>query len=61
MGRTSILVSHSLADVERLCDHLAVMRFGEIAFAGRLEELARNDRAVNLEEELETLYESSCP
>lgn len=60
MGRTAILVSHSLADVERLCDHLAVMRYGEIAFAGRLEELARNDRAVSLEEKLETLYEASC-
>ena len=62
-GRTAILVSHSLGDVERLCDHAAVLRHGEIAFAGRLDELLRRgdaqDAAVDLEEALQPLYASA--
>jgi ABC-2 type transport system ATP-binding protein len=59
-GRTSIVVSHSLSDIERLCDQVAVLRFGELAFAGRVEELMRNDGGGSFEETLATLYESSC-
>ena len=38
-GLTAILVSHALADVERLCDRVAVIRGGRTAFVGRLNEL----------------------
>jgi ABC-2 type transport system ATP-binding protein len=33
-GRTAILVSHHLGDVQRLCDRVAVLREGRIAFLG---------------------------
>ena len=38
-GRTAILVSHHLNNVERLCDRVAVIRGGKVAFAGRVAEL----------------------
>jgi ABC-2 type transport system ATP-binding protein len=60
LGKTAILVSHSLADVERLCDQVAVIREGQVAFAGTLAELVRDDAAAvttaTLQETLETIY-----
>ena len=33
-GKTAILVTHSMADVGRLCDDLAVLRGGQVVFRG---------------------------
>ncbi|MEZ3505716.1 MAG: ABC transporter ATP-binding protein [Lachnospiraceae bacterium] len=33
-GKTIILASHDMAEVENLCDSIAILRDGEIAFAG---------------------------
>lgn len=33
-GCTLLLTSHSLADVEEICDHMAVLHRGEVAFTG---------------------------
>ncbi len=63
-GKTAILVSHSLGDVERVCDHVAVLKFGEAAFAGRLVDLFRQqDREAGccLEEALQPLYAGAAP
>jgi ABC-2 type transport system ATP-binding protein len=61
-GRTAILVSHSLADMQRVCDQVAVLKYGEIAFAGRLNDLLqRKSAAVDLEQALEPLYEGAAP
>ena len=38
-GKTAILVSHSMADVGRLCDELAVLRGGQVVFQGSLADL----------------------
>ncbi len=38
-GKTAILVSHSMADVGRLCDELAVLRGGQVVFHGTLADL----------------------
>ena len=38
-GKTAILVSHSMADVGRLCDEAAVLRGGQVAFRGSLADL----------------------
>jgi len=38
-GRTAILVSHSSTDIQRVCDHVAVLKYGEVAFAGPMQEL----------------------
>jgi ABC-2 type transport system ATP-binding protein len=59
-GKTAILVSHSLADVERICDRLAVIRHGELAFNGTLDELTHDqttDTSCPLEDALQPLYE----
>jgi len=38
-GRTIILASHDMAEVEALCDRVAILKDGEIAFIGTPEEL----------------------
>jgi ABC-2 type transport system ATP-binding protein len=38
-GRTVIVSSHLLAEIEAACDNLAVIRFGELLFAGPLADL----------------------
>ena len=44
-GKTAILVSHSMGDVEQLCDRVAVIREGRVAFTGPLGELTRGNNA----------------
>jgi len=59
-GKTAILVSHSLEAVGRLCDHVAVLRRGQLAFSGRMDELlghaATPDDGSALEHALEPMY-----
>ncbi len=38
-GRTAILVSHRLDDIQRLCDRVAVIRAGRLAYLGSVAEL----------------------
>lgn len=40
-GKTILLASHDMAEVENLCDHIAILRDGRIAFAGTVEELTK--------------------
>lgn len=40
-GRSVLLVSHCLADVERLCDRVAVLREGRLVFVGSVSQLKR--------------------
>jgi ABC-2 type transport system ATP-binding protein len=59
-GKTAILVSHSMDDVGRLCDEVAVLRGGQVAFQGMLAELTgdgpqRGD-VDSLQEALEPIY-----
>ena len=45
-----LLVSHSISDIERVCDRVAVLSAGRIAREGELESLAREERGgINLE------------
>ena len=37
-GKTIILASHDMAEVENLCDRIAVLREGKIAFSGTVDE-----------------------
>jgi len=41
-GRTIFFSSHVLAEVEELCDHVAMIRSGRLLFVGRLGELRRS-------------------
>lgn len=63
-GKSAILVSHSVADVQRLCDEVAVLREGQLAFSGPLAKLLEDDADCSpdaLQEALEPLYEGACP
>lgn len=55
-GRGAILVSHALADVENLCDRVAVLRQGRLVFFGPTEELISRD-GRSFEHALEPLYD----
>ncbi len=58
-GRTVLLVSHSLWDIERLCDRVAVLREGRLVFLGNIEQLRHHgqpDEQPSLEAALEPLY-----
>lgn len=39
LGKTIVLASHDMAEVESLCDRLAILHSGDIAFIGTAEEL----------------------
>ncbi len=64
-NKTAILVSHSVADVQRLCDKVAVLRGGSLVFCGPLGELLEDGAAPRspdaLQEALEPLYAGACP
>jgi ABC-2 type transport system ATP-binding protein len=59
-GRTVLLVSHVLPEVEGLCDRVAVLRGGKLAFLGKVGELTRDaaGQTRSLEEALRQLYTS---
>ena len=51
-GRTVIVSSHLLSEIEAACDHLVVIRFGRLMFNGPLSELMREASAhVDVEPE----------
>jgi ABC-2 type transport system ATP-binding protein len=59
-GKTAILVSHSMADVGRLCDQLVVLRGGQIVYRGKMADLAGSGPGRGnfdaLQEALEPIY-----
>jgi ABC-2 type transport system ATP-binding protein len=55
-GRTVVLISHVLSEVEQLCDHAAVLVTGRLVYSGTLDAL-RQSRP--LEQALEALYNVS--
>ena len=49
-GRTVLITSHALADVEELCDRMAILHQGQLRFAGTPDELRQAFGARDLEE-----------
>jgi ABC-2 type transport system ATP-binding protein len=43
-GRTVIVSSHLLSEIEAICDHLVIISFGELLFDGRLRDFMRQAR-----------------
>ena len=43
-GRTVIVSSHQLSEIEAVCDHLVVIRFGELIFSGPMAEVMTRTR-----------------
>jgi ABC-2 type transport system ATP-binding protein len=58
-GKTVLLVSHVLPEVETLCDRIAVVRNGKLVFLGKVAELTRDAAGGprSLEDGLRHLYE----
>ncbi len=55
-SRTVLLVSHSIPDVERVADRIAVLDQGRIECCGELEDVGRTERGrIDLESALSTL------
>jgi ABC-2 type transport system ATP-binding protein len=44
-GRTVIVSSHQLSEIEAVCDHLVVIRFGELIFSGPMNEVLKRTTA----------------
>lgn len=58
-GNSVILVSHALSDVKRLCDRVAILRAGRVAYTGRVADLAQDvqfDEIGPLESAVEAIY-----
>jgi ABC-2 type transport system ATP-binding protein len=58
-GKTVLLVSHVLTEVQELCDTVAVLVAGKVAFTGTLPELMRDPKSGaprHLETALQSLY-----
>ena len=49
-GRTVFLTSHALADVDELCDQMAVLHQGELRFSGTPAQLRSRYGAETLEQ-----------
>lgn len=47
MGKTIIMSSHDMAEVESLCDRVAILKEGEIVFNGTTSELTRENNEVS--------------
>jgi ABC-2 type transport system ATP-binding protein len=61
-GKTVLVVSHALGEVARLCDRLAVLVAGRVAFCGSLAALVRDPgtgRDRSLEEALGPIYQAA--
>ncbi len=50
LGSTLFLTSHSLADVDELCNEMAVLHEGKLRYAGTPASLKERHRAINLEQ-----------
>jgi ABC-2 type transport system ATP-binding protein len=62
-GRTVLMVSHLLTEVERVCDRVAVLVCGRLVHLGPVPNLVRDPHtgaARSLEDALKDLYESSA-
>ena len=57
LGKTVLLVTHVLSEVEELCDELGVIVQGKLAYRGRLDDLlGKGESKKGLEEALSGLY-----
>jgi ABC-2 type transport system ATP-binding protein len=59
-GKTVVIVSHTLTEIEQLCDQIAVLVAGRIVYNGTMEELLKSNNCPNrmsLEKALMDIYD----
>jgi ABC-2 type transport system ATP-binding protein len=59
-GKTVVIVSHTLTEMEQLCDQVAVLMAGRIVYNGTMEELLKSNKhtdRVSLEKALMDIYD----
>ena len=57
-GKTIIMASHLLDEVEKVCSHVAILKKGELLTAGKVDEVLANEDIVEVEaRDLAKLYE----
>jgi ABC-2 type transport system ATP-binding protein len=61
-GRTIFFSTHILSDVEMLCDHVTILRRGEVVVSGKLGDLLRREvqRTDVVVSGTDTAFEESC-
>jgi ABC-2 type transport system ATP-binding protein len=47
-GKTVIMASHMLDEVEKICDHVAIIKQGKLLASGRLGEIIHSDKIVEI-------------
>ncbi|HEV3445303.1 MAG TPA: ABC transporter ATP-binding protein, partial [Gemmataceae bacterium] len=61
-GRTVLLVSHLLTEVEQLCDRVTVLAGGQLVFTGTVPQLLKGRSGKRtIEEAVQELYEKAAP
>ena len=56
-GKTVLLVSHVITEVEKICDNVAVIVSGKIVYCGSVAKLTKGERS--LEQALQDLYDNA--
>ncbi|MDR2562781.1 MAG: ATP-binding cassette domain-containing protein [Prevotellaceae bacterium] len=57
-GKTIIMASHLLDEVEKVCSHVAILKKGELLTAGKVDEVLANEDIVEVEaRDIARLYE----
>ncbi len=58
-GHTAILISHATSDIERLCDRVAVLRGGSVAFVGPVSQLKNEFGADRSTADIDSPFEEA--
>jgi len=56
-GKTIILASHLLDEVQKVCTHFAVLKKGKMLYSGNIEEVTKGAETVEIETNDESVYE----
>ncbi|MCL4141168.1 UNVERIFIED_CONTAM: hypothetical protein GTU68_043786 [Idotea baltica] len=56
-GKTILLASHLLDEVQRVCSHFAVLRKGKMIYSGLVEDVSKGDQLIEVKADADNLQE----